>query len=318
MREGFKREVFCREGVVPTLIAFGGNALTEHGTQQAAVVLVDAIMYNSHVFAVHGNGPQAQRVIDRDGCTLYEAVLKTQQEIGDALKLATIEEAQYRTGRNLRVEVVPTHVKVNPNDPAFSNPTKPIGRFMSEEEAGILRASHPDWYINRLQDGVRGTEWRRVVSSPKPIGVRELDDLSWRFNDDDITICGGGGGVPYFIDAVGNEVEVEGVIDKDTTAALLAIRLKVHRFVILTAEDGIYTPDAYQSKQNGNEKAKPFSQLSVSELDKLVRELPIGSMGPKAEALRRFVKVTGRPAYVGALKNGLKGFDDGFGTVIIP
>ncbi len=312
------REKFCKQGVVPTLIAFGGNALDEEGIKAAAQVLVEANTYNPHVFAVHGNGPQVQTVIDRDVCTLNKAVLTTQQEIGNALKHAIAEVVQSKSGRGLRVEVVPTHVKVNLNDPAFSNPTKPIGRFMSEEEAGILRASHSDWHINRLKDGVKGNEWRRVVPSPQPMAVRELDDLSWSFNDDDITICGGGGGVPYFIDAGGNKVEVDGVVDKDATAALLAIRLKVHRFVILTAEDGIYTPDAYKRKQNGDEKAKPFSQLSVSQLDKLVRELPIGSMGPKAEALRQFVKETGRPAYVGALKNGLKGFDDGLGTVIIP
>jgi carbamate kinase len=179
-----------------------------------------------------------------------------------------------------------TMVEVDPEDPAFQNPTKPIGPGYSEEDARRM-AEERGWSI--AQDGDR---WRRVVPSPEPHRIFELRPIHWLLEKNTIVICAGGGGIPTVYNSDGGLEGVEVVIDKDRASALLARQLDARLLILATDADGVYL-------DWGTDKARKIERTTPDEIEQY--EFDVGSMGPKVEAACDFVRRTGERAVIGAL-----------------
>ena len=279
-----------------TVVALGGNALVRKGERGTAAeqranlrahsaalrpLLGDALV------VTHGNGPQvgatmlrAERAADEvPPLPLWLAVAQTQAEIGAliALELSAVAE---RT-----VATVVTHVRVDPDDDAFGNPTKPIGPFYSRDEAASLE-SERGWKL--VEDAGRG--WRRVVPSPRPQAVVELDAVRQLLDAGTIAVACGGGGIPV----VARDSRLDGadaVIDKDLASALLACELGANRLVVLTDVPAVYRDFRGASQEE-------VRALTPDDADALAPELPAGSMRPKIAACAAFVRATGGEALI--------------------
>jgi carbamate kinase len=181
-----------------------------------------------------------------------------------------------------------TMVEVDPNDPAFQNPTKFVGPVYDKEEADRL-AQEKQWVFK--QDG---NKWRRVVASPLPKRIFELRPIKWLLERGTVVICAGGGGVPtmYLPDATRTLVGIEAVIDKDLASELLARELEADLFVIATDVEGVYL-------DWGKPEQRMLTQVTPAEIR--AHNFPAGSMGPKVEAAVQFVEKTGNRAAVGSL-----------------
>jgi carbamate kinase len=235
----------------------------------------------------HGNGPQVGNELLRQELAraeapplpLYIAVAQTQAEIG-ALIAAELEPA---SGRN--VAVVLTRVVVAEDDPAFQNPTKPVGPFYDAARAESLEQER-GWSV--LEDANRG--WRRVVPSPRPLEIVELEAIRTLLESGTLVVAAGGGGIPVLA-RDGHHDGVDAVIDKDHASALLAVGLGAERLVILTQ-----VPAVYAAFGSGEERA--LEELRPGRDDDLLESLPAGSMRPKVEAAFRFVSETGGEALI--------------------
>jgi carbamate kinase len=273
---------------VTLVLALGGNALGRGTTaEQLATLRVacDAIaplVRDGDVVVTHGNGPQVgnellrqERAADEvPPLPLYLAVAQTQAEIGAMIETALAPAA----GRP--VACLLTHVRVDSDDPAFQAPTKPIGPFYSEGQATALERERK-WQI--VEDSGRG--YRRVVPSPQPLEIVELDAIRALIGSGAIAVACGGGGIPVVRrkDALRG---VDAVIDKDRASALLAARLGADRLVILTE-----VPAVYRRYRKSNQEE--IRTLSVSEAEALLPELAEGSMRPKIEAAVDFARTGG-------------------------
>jgi carbamate kinase len=276
---------------VLTVVALGGNALLgpgERGTvaeQRANLASTFAaaatILSDGPVVVTHGNGPQVGNELLRQELAsaeapplpLYVAVAQTQAEIG-ALVAAELEPVSGR-----RVVVVLTRVVVAEDDPAFAEPTKPVGPFYDSERAHALEQER-GWAVR--EDANRG--WRRVVPSPRPLEVLELGPIRTLLESGAMVVAVGGGGIPV-IARDGRHDGVDAVIDKDHASALLAIELGAERFVILTQVPTVYTGF-------GTDEQQAVEELVPGRDDGLIDSLPSGSMRPKVEAAFRFVRET--------------------------
>jgi carbamate kinase len=180
-----------------------------------------------------------------------------------------------------------TMVEVDPEDPAFGNPTKPIGPGYTEEEANRLTAEK-GWTMKP-----DGAAWFRVVPSPAPRRIFEIRPIKWLLDHDTIVICAGGGGIPTVYEP-GTRILVgtEAVVDKDRASALLAIELEADLYIMATDAAAVYL-------DWGTPLARPLRRTTPEELERYV--FPAGSMGPKVEAACEFVRRTGRRAAIGAL-----------------
>ena len=274
-----------------TVVALGGNALLgpgERGTvaeQRANLASTFAaaatILSDGPVVVTHGNGPQVGNELLRQELAsaeapplpLYVAVAQTQAEIG-ALVAAELEPVSGR-----RVVVVLTRVVVAEDDPAFAEPTKPVGPFYDSERAHALEQER-GWAVR--EDANRG--WRRVVPSPRPLEVLELGPIRTLLESGAMVVAVGGGGIPV-IARDGRHDGVDAVIDKDHASALLAIELGAERFVILTQVPTVYTGF-------GTDEQQAVEELVPGRDDGLIDSLPSGSMRPKVEAAFRFVRET--------------------------
>ena len=274
-----------------TVVALGGNALLgpgERGTvaeQRANLASTFAaaatILSDGPVVVTHGNGPQVGNELLRQELAsaeapplpLYVAVAQTQAEIG-ALVAAELEPVSGR-----RVVVVLTRVVVAEDDPAFAEPTKPVGPFYDSERAHALEQER-GWAVR--EDANRG--WRRVVPSPRPLEVLELGPIRTLLESGAMVVAVGGGGIPV-IARDGRHDGVDAVIDKDHASALLAIELGAERFVILTQVPTVYTGF-------GTDGQRAVEELVPGRDDGLIDSLPSGSMRPKVEAAFRFVRET--------------------------
>ncbi len=297
------------------LVALGGNALLrrgepptlavqEHNARAAARAL--APVAREHALVVtHGNGPQVgmlalrAEALDPDNPVPLD-VLGAESEgmIGYLLERGLRQELPERA-----VAALLTQVTVDPHDAAFDNPTKPIGPVMDEAFAR-QRADERGWQVARDGEG-----WRRVVPSPRPTGVLELEVLRLLVDHGVVPVCAGGGGVPVVVDDQGRITGIDGVVDKDRTAALLGRELQADLLVLLTDVDGVI-------EGFGTAGARVIERLTPDELRQL--ELPAGSMGPKAEACVAFVEATGRPAAIGALERAADVVRGAAGTRIVP
>jgi carbamate kinase len=198
-----------------------------------------------------------------------------------------------------------TMIEVDPDDPAFADPTKFVGPVYDRAAADAL-AAEKGWVFKE-----DGDAWRRVVASPMPRQIFALDPIRWLLEKNTVVICSGGGGIPtaYTADGTRTLLGVEAVIDKDWASELLARELDAHLFVIATDTDGVYL-------DWGTPEARRIEKTTPSELAK--HEFPAGSMGPKVEAACHFVNATGQRAAIGALKDIERIVEGDAGTQVLP
>jgi carbamate kinase len=308
----------------PPVIAFGGNALLPDADRpdaasENAAAFAEALMMlipaDTGIVLVHGNGPQVGRGLLRaeaaspeiEADPLDVLVAETQGSIGYLLS-RSIGDALRRRGRAIDVATVITQVVVDPEDPAMKAPTKPVGPFYEPGRAASLAAER-GWSVVE----VPGRGHRRVVPSPLPLEVMEIDAIERASMTGTLVIAGGGGGIPVERRDDGSTRGVEAVIDKDRTAALIAGVMDARRLVILTdighVSTGFGTPDE-----------APLLELTADEAERHLEagEFPPGSMGPKVESCIAYARATGNTALitsVAALTAALAGGD---GTRIVP
>jgi len=281
------------------VIALGGNALLQRGQPmtadnqraniRAAAEQIAAVAPDNEIVIAHGNGPQVgllalQAAAYHDVAPYPLDVLGAQTEamIGYVIE----QELGNLLPADKSLATVLTMIEVDRNDPAFANPTKPIGPVYDRDTAERLKATS-GWAI--APDGDR---FRRVVASPKPKRIFEIRPIRTLVERGTIVICAGGGGIPTMYDEHGRLQGVEAVIDKDLASALLAEQLDADLLVIATDVDGVYTGW-------GTPEQTRLSGLVPDELDGL--DLPAGSMGPKVQAACGFARTTGKEAVIGAL-----------------
>ena len=309
--------------MLKALVAIGGNSLIRAGQRGTLVEqlancrvtaksIVSLMAKGWDVVVTHGNGPQvgASLIRSERGSgevythTLDMCVATTQCEIGYLLQSAFEVELE-KASINKKVVVIPTRCRVNKEDKAFQRPSKPIGPFYSLEQAQINKARH-GWEI--VEDASRG--WRRVVASPEPVEIVELEYIKEVVAKGYVVIALGGGGVPVIRQDRGL-VGVDAVIDKDISSAILAAKLEVNRFIISTDTDRVYI-DYKKQTQRG------ISNISITQLQKYYDEgqFPAGSMGPKVESVIRFMKSGGKDAIITAIDHLAESIDGNVGTQI--
>ena len=309
------------------VIALGGNALQRQGEATAiaqqdvadatARCLVPLVAQGYELVVVHGNGPQVGNIVlheealntdETPTLPLDSCVAMSQGMIGFWLQQALIDQFRNENMSNTAVTLV-TQMLVDQNDPAFQNPTKPIGPFYSDEESIKIAAAERHFVYK--EDAGRG--WRRVVPSPKPIRVIESAAVEMLLAGGATVITAGGGGVPVVMTEDKGLNGVEAVIDKDFSAAVVANMVSADRLVILTAVDEVTI-----NFRTPNETA--LHQITVDEIEKYVAEgqFAPGSMLPKVQAAMQFVRATGRPASIGSLNRVAEVLDGTSGTTILP
>lgn len=273
------------------VIALGGNALEKLDEVEELANDLEPIAafykQGNEIALTHGNGPQVGELAGTKKGILAEMTAKTQLMIGVRIRaaLAVAIGGERQKALN-RIEVLQTRTVVDSADPAFKNPTKPVGRFMGLKEAEALQKN--GFAVKKLVNG-----YRRVVPSPRPKEILELGHIRKTLGKGLIAISCGGGGIPvaysgkrlYLVDAV---------IDKDRTAALLAERLGADKLIILTDVDGAYLN---YKKRNG----RMLGCVSVKEMERYLKEgqFEEGSMKPKVEACVDFARATGREGIIG-------------------
>ena len=306
------------------VVALGGNALGKNLPEQMAAVkhtskaIVDLIAEGNEVIVAHGNGPQvgmiqeAMTQLTRSNpekyipCPLSVCVAMSQGYIGYDLQNAIREEMANRQ-INHGVTTVLTQVEVDPNDPAFENPTKPIGAFMTKEEADRMVAERG---YTVVEDSGRG--WRRVVASPKPQSIVELDTIRSLVEADHVVIACGGGGIPVY-HTEGNHLKgAAAVIDKDFAAARLAEQLGADALVILTAVEKVAIHFGKPDQTELDELTPETAQRYIDD-----GEFAPGSMLPKVQAALQFAQSgPGRMALITELDRAADGIAGKTGTIV--
>lgn len=304
------------------VIALGGNALGNNLPEQMVAVkttakaIVDLVEDGNEVVVVHGNGPQVGVINNAMGefasehkeepTPLSVCVAMSQAYIGYDIQNAIREEFLNRGGKVPPVVTVVTQVRVDKDDPAFQNPTKPIGRFMSKEEAEA-EAQKRGWNIK--EDAGRG--YRRVVASPKPKEIVELSAIKAMSDAGELVICCGGGGVPVVSEGK-HLAGAAAVIDKDFAAALLAESLEADMLIILTAVEKV-------AIRYGKPDQEWLTDLSVEEAQKYADqgEFAPGSMLPKVQAAIQFASAKkGNEAMITLLEKAREALQGKTGTKI--
>jgi carbamate kinase len=278
------------------VIALGGNALGNTSDEQlervriTAEAVVEIVKEGYEVIVCHGNGPQVGMINlafekgHEAGLVpemhLPECTAMSQGYIGYHLQQA-IDQALVKNGINDTVVITMlTQVIVDPQDPAFKNPTKPIGGYYNEEEANRLMEETGQKYV---EDSGRG--YRRVVPSPQPVSIYERISLNTLINANHVVIAGGGGGIPVVKEADGSYHGIAAVVDKDLAAEKIAELVDADAFVILTAVDRV-------SLHFGKPDQKDLDQITLKEAEQYVKEghFAAGSMLPKVKAAMKFIE----------------------------
>jgi carbamate kinase len=307
------------------LLAVGGNSLIRAGekgtiaeqlanTQKTAREIIGLIRAGYRLVITHGNGPQVGAALLRSeraahlvpGHPLDVCDAATQGEIGYLLQQSLKNELS-AAGLTVPVVTVLTQVVVSPDDPAMAHPTKPIGPFYSHADAQERKRQF-GWQI--VEDAARG--YRRVVPSPEPIEVVELEVIRDLVNDGVLVVACGGGGIPV-VQSNGTLRGVEAVIDKDRASALLAAGLGVDLFVISTDTDFVYL-DYKKPTQ------RPLTYLYAAELaaHASAGHFPPGNMGPKVESVLRFLRAGGREAVITSCDHLSRAVAGTAGTHVLP
>ena len=294
------------------VIALGGNALGDTPEEQiarvreAAPTLLKVISLGNEIIITHGNGPQVGMIQNAFAAAneanpkipkmdLPECGAMSQGYIGYHLQQA-IGVAMHKAYKRWHVATLVTQIEVDPDDPSFQNPTKPIGAFMTKEQADAEQLEHPDWTI--VEDSGRG--YRRVVASPEPKKIVEAESILNLLDNEFIVIACGGGGVPVVRDYSdkGAYKGVAAVIDKDMAGELLAEDCQADMLVLLTAVD-------YVAINWGKPDQVDLDDISVEEARRYADagQFGKGSMEPKVRAAIKFCESRpGRTAIIGSLE----------------
>lgn len=306
------------------VVAIGGNAThpenirgtTEEQERIAAAAarylrpLVEAA---PQLVITHGNGPVVGKILLRQSYArehvppmrLDVCVAHSQGGIGHLL-MQGLEDELARNEIQRRVACIVTRVAVSADDPAFANPSKPIGPFFSAEEAQSLERSM-GWTM--MEDAGRG--WRYIVPSPRPRAILELDLISFLAAQGVVVIAAGGGGIPMVHRADGSYAGIPAVVDKDLTSALLANQLGADTLLILTAVEKV-------AIRFGKPDAEPLGHIKAKELDAYRKEghFGKGSMAPKVDAALNFLANGGRRAVIAHLEHAAAALEGTAGTQI--
>ncbi len=308
------------------VLALGGNAIISEsasGTideqysiaRQTMKQVTGLVRSGAKLLLTHGNGPIVGNIMIRNEAAkefippmpLFICGADSQGGIGLMMQQALANELT-RAGISRPVAAVVTQVVVDPDDPAFDDPSKPIGPFYTEEQ-GARIARERNWFVR--EDSNRG--YRRAVASPAPKEVVELDVIRTLLDEGVIVIAAGGGGVPVFRGAGGVLRGVDAVVDKDLTSLVLARSLGFDTLVFVTGTDHAYL-------DFGTDTPKPLGAISLSELRKHHADghFPAGSMGPKVDAAIEFITAGGKHVIIASPDNLLAAFDASSGTHVRP
>lgn len=306
------------------VIAIGGNSLIKDkhhqtvpdqfaATHETCIHIADIVQQGWKVVITHGNGPQVGFILLRSELAsdvlhtvpLDSCGADTQGALGYMIQ-QLLDNELWKRDVEVPVATVVTQVVVDGNDPAFDNPTKPIGSFYDEEKARLYEREQ-GWAV--VEDAGRG--WRRVVPSPVPREIVELEAITTLLQSEFVVICVGGGGIPVVRDSEGNLRGVEAVIDKDYASSLLACGIDADLLLISTAVDKVYL-------NYGEPIQRPLDQVTVAEAKEYLREghFPPGSMGPKIEAAIQFLEGGGQEALITSPENLLRAMKGETGTRI--
>ena len=276
------------------LVAIGGNGIcpSEPGAEMsftAQLIHTKRTLWNLislfndfQVVITHGNGPQAGLVYEQmiPRTPFGVVTLVTTSQISSAITRAYEELIIENHLQDLPpMEPVLSWVKVDPNDPGFSTPSKPVGQQLSGDEVAELLRYHPEYLFTDYGKGKR-----RLIASPQPQEILNISDIREVIEDGKVPVALGGGGIPVFLDNQGRKEITNGILDKDLSSALLASNLAADNFLILTNEQGLFT-----SYSTPSQRFHP--QIKSSQVQRWLGEgeFPPGSMGPKAEAALQFL-----------------------------
>ncbi|MDY6437267.1 MAG: carbamate kinase [Bacteroidales bacterium] len=290
------------------VVALGGNALlrsNQKGTYKEQIAnvtetceaLMSFIKRGDNLIIGHGNGPQVGNVMlqHEAGAKMFDVqampmdfcVSETQGSIGYLIETG-FRKVLSQNGFNNNIVTLVTRVLVDGNDPMFKNPTKPVGPYYEKEEAEDYAAATGAIF----KEDPKGRGWRKVVASPQPLEINNIELVELLARQGNIVVTAGGGGIPV-VEKDGYYVGVEAVIDKDLASSLVAVKTKADEFYILTD-----VPQAYINFRKENEKA--LGRITVAEAKKYLEEgqFTEGSMAPKMRAAIKFVEATGHDAVI--------------------
>jgi carbamate kinase len=307
------------------LLALGGNAMTgpdgsaAPGAQIAAVTGAMAhaarlVAAGHELVITHGNGPQVGNLLVKNELAAHVVPpvpldwcgAQTQGTLGMTI-LDALDVALAALDADRPVAALVTRTLVDRDDPGFTHPTKPVGRYLDRDDAQRM-IDHGQVWEDRGEKG-----WRRVVASPEPLEVLDVEAARTLVDAGYVVVAAGGGGIPVVRERDGRLRGVEAVIDKDLTAALLAATLDVDVLVIATDVDHVFV--GY-----GTPGQRALDRVSLGELQALADagEFASGSMGPKVDAVARFVAAGGRRGVITSLTHITDAVEGGFGTVVDP
>jgi len=308
------------------VVAIGGNSLIQDPKRPEVINQWDAVRETCNhiaqmiadgwsVTVTHGNGPQVGFILRRAEIAAQQGihdvpldliVADTQGSIGYMLQQA-LDNALRRFGINRTIMTVITQVLVDNHDPAFQNPNKPIGGFMTEDVARRFEAE--GWQV--MEDAGRG--WRRVIASPKPLAIQEINAIKALIQDNFIVIACGGGGIPVVRNEHGSLRGVAAVIDKDRASSLLARELRADLFIISTGVEKV-------ALNFGKPDQRELDEMTLAEAQQYMAEghFAPGSMRPKIEAAIDFVQMGGPCAIITDPPNLARALRGETGTRVLP
>ncbi len=307
------------------LIAVGGNAIHPEGIKgtpeeqmtvaaKAAEMLLPILELEQELIITHGNGPGVGKTILRQVLARHRVTpmsldicVANTQGVTAYLLMQAFENALRNAGNPRHAIGLVTQVEVDPNDLAFTRPSKPIGYFYSEAEARSLEIEF-GWTM--AEDAGRG--WRQVVPSPEPRHICDISLIEALASRGTIVIAGGGGGIPVVRDTRGIRHGIEAVIDKDLTSQHMANILGIEHMMILTSVSQV-------ALNYGTQEERKLGEVSLSEIKQYQREghFAAGSMGPKVEAAIRFMERGGKRVIIGHLEESLAALTGKAGTHIV-
>jgi carbamate kinase len=308
------------------VVAIGGNSLIRDEAHKSVEdqfetlvetckYLADIVESGYNLVICHGNGPQVGFILRRSAIAaevtglhevpLSSAVADTQGAIGFQIQVALDNELKKRQ-INRQTATIITRVVVDKNDNGFKNPTKPVGSFFSKEKVEELKKTFPDWHFK--EDSGRG--FRRVVPSPKPLKIVEIDVIKELIENNKIVVACGGGGIPVVEESNGLW-PVDAVIDKDLASALLSEKINAKRFIISTGVDYVYI-------NFGKENEKKLETVNLNELKQYVKEgdFAPGSMLPKIQAAIEFIENGGEEVIITSPEHLKDALNYKIGTII--
>jgi carbamate kinase len=309
------------------MLALGGNAMTNAegrarpedqiaAAEVAMSAVAELLEHDVEVVITHGNGPQVGNLLVKN--ELAAAVVppvpldwcgaQTQATLGFVL-MDALEAALAARGVERRTATVVTRALVDPQDPGFARPTKPIGRFLPADEARLL-VEHGETWEDRGEKG-----WRRVVASPEPVDILDAPAVLALIDAGFVVVANGGGGIPVVRREDGSLTGVEAVIDKDLGAALLGVMVGADLLVVATD-----VPQAVL--RFGTPEAEPIGRVGLARMLEYTEQghFASGSMGPKVDAVCRFVQATDQAAVITSLDRIVEAVTDvgSTGTVVLP